>query len=314
LIVVRRARDIPGGGATVVTIGVFDGVHRGHRAVLEALRAEAVRADAGTLVVTLDPHPREVLRPGSGPELLTTPDERCALFEEVAGPIDAALVQTFDREVAALSPAEFLERIVPPGARLAGLVLGYDFRMGRGRSGGYDELLELGARRGFTVRRVDPSRGNGDPVSSSRIRELVRAGDAAGATLQLGHPYRIAGTVVEGRGMGRTLGFPTANVAIPDPRKLRPGLGVYAVRVRLAGEASSRHGVMNYGTRPTFGSGDPVLEVHVLDFEADLLGRVLAVDLVDRLRGEEKFDGPSALVAAIARDVENARKILRVRN
>lgn len=311
MIVARRAEELHRlAGPLAATIGVFDGVHRGHQAVLAALRRAAAERGEHTLVVTLDPHPLEVLRPEIAPPLLTTAAERCGLIEARGGPPDAVLVRTFDRTVAGLTAGEFLHGILPPAARLARLVLGYDFRMGRDRSGGPQELAELGRREGFEVSRVEPSREDGAPVSSSRIRALVAEGRVREAAELLGHAYRIEGTVVPGRGVGRTLHFPTANVDIPDGRKLLPAHGVYAVRVTLPGEGGPRDGVMNFGTRPTFDAGK-ALEVHLPDFSGDLLGASLVLDLVERIRAERRFPGPDALAAAIRDDVAAARKILR---
>lgn len=298
-------------GDLALSIGVFDGVHRGHQVVLETLRAEAARGGERTLVVTLDPHPIEVLRPGSAPPLLSTPVERCGLLEEFGGSPDAVLVQCFDRGIAALTAGEFLRHVVPPEARLRHLVLGHDFRMGRDRSGGPEELTELGQREGFHVVRVAASSEDGAPVSSSRIRSLLAEGDVRAAAELLAHPYRIEGEVVKGRGVGRTLDFPTANVDISDVRKLLPAHGVYAVRVCLPGEAARRPGVMNLGVRPTFADGRGTkLEVHLPGFRGELVGSRLTVDLVERIREERRFEGPGALAAAIAADVAEARKIL----
>lgn len=311
MIVAHDARELAAlHGPVAATIGVFDGVHRGHQAVLAALRRAAAEHGERTLVVTLDPHPLEVLRSEAAPPLLTSAAERCSLLEAYGGPPDAVLVRRFDRAVAGLTAAEFLHGILPASARLARLVLGYDFRMGRDRSGGPEELAELGRREGFEVRRVEPSRDDGAPVSSSRIRKLVAEGSVREAAELLGHPYRIEGTVVEGRGMGRTLHFPTANVDIPEGRKLLPAHGVYALWVTLPGEERPRDGVMNFGTRPTFDAGK-ALEVHLPDFSGDLRGCRLVLDLVDRIRDERRFPGPEALSAAIREDVDRARKILR---
>jgi riboflavin kinase/FMN adenylyltransferase len=312
VIVAREAGELTSlEGPLAVTVGVFDGVHRGHQAVLATLQKEAAHGGERTLVVTLDPHPLEVLRPAAAPRLLTTPAERCRLLEELGGPPDAVLVQRFDRDVASLDPEGFLRLVVPSRARLARLVLGHDFRMGRDRSGGPEELAALGQARGFGVVRVAASQDDGSPVSSSRIRALLADGSLAEAAALLGHPYRVEGVVVKGQGMGRKLDFPTANVDIRDSRKLLPAHGVYALRVRLPGEAALRPAVMNYGIRPTFGGGPPTLEVHILGYRGDLLGRELRLDLVERIRGEKRFPGPEALASAIAADVEEARKILR---
>jgi len=309
VIVLRRAQDLPQTGPVAVSVGVFDGVHRGHRAVFEALRAEAEAASATSVVVTLDPHPLAVLRPEAAPPLLTTAEERIRLIAE-ARP-DAVLVHRFDRETAGLTPGAFLGRLVPPGATLAALVAGWDFRMGKDRSGGFEELTRLGEERGFRVTRVGPTLEDGEPISSSRIRVLIEEGRLGEAAALLGHPYVVDGTVVPGRGIGRTLEFPTANVDVADERKLLPGFGVYAVLVRiLDGPDRPRTGVMNRGVRPTFGAGEPVLEVHLPGFDGDLVGRRLSLSIVERIREERKFAGPEDLAARIGEDVEEARRIL----
>lgn len=311
MIVARRSsdlRELPGPFA--LSVGVFDGVHRGHAAILEALGREARAEGASSVVVFLHPHPKAVLRPAHAPAHLSTPEERIELIGR-HGP-DAVFAFPFDRETASLEPGAFLERLVPEGERLAVLVVGYDFRMGRGRSAGYEELRSEGHEEGFRVVRVGAV-GDGEPTSSSRIRELLEHGEVAAAARLLGHPYLIRGTVVPGRGVGRTLDFPTANVDVGDSRKLLPKFGVYAVRVRIPGEAEARPGVMNRGVRPTFGGSEPTLEVHLPGFEGDLVGAVLDVEVVERIREERAFDGPGALAARIGQDVEEARKILERR-
>ena len=309
MIVARRVEELDLEGPLAVSVGVFDGVHRGHRAVFDALHREALAEGASSLVVTLDPHPLEVLRPDALPPVLTTAEERVHLLERV-GP-DAVLVYPFDRETAGLAPAAFLERLVPKRARLCALVEGWDFRMGKDRSGGIEELRAVGQELGFRVVRVPPTLAGGEPISSSRIRAQIEKGRVREAAELLGHPYLVEGTVVSGRGVGRTLEFPTANVDVGNERKLLPGFGVYAVLVRIldCGDAP-RPGVMNYGVRPTFGAGNPVVEVHLPDFCGELRGRRLLLEIVERIREERAFAGPEDLAARIGEDVEEARKIL----
>jgi riboflavin kinase/FMN adenylyltransferase len=311
VIVTERVEDLaPLERPLAMTPGVFDGCHLGHRAVLGLLLREAAKLDAAPVFVTFDPHPLEILRPDDAPSLLTTREERIHLLAQ-SSPA-AILVHAFHRETAALTPVEFLRAIVPPSSHLALLVVGYDFRMGRDRSGGFEELLELGRERGFRVLRAEPVVLNGEPVSSTRIRALVQEGQVRAAAELLGHRYLIQGKVVRGRGIGRTLDYPTANVDVPDGRKLLPLPGVYAVLATvLEEEEALRPGVMNIGTRPTFGLTEMKIEVHFPGFEGDLTGRTLRIELVDRIRDEKRFPGPEELRQRIALDVEVARKILQ---
>jgi riboflavin kinase/FMN adenylyltransferase len=279
--------------------------------MVASLLREAARDGAASIVVTLHPHPMEVLRPEAAPPVLTSAGERVELLAR-HGP-DAVFVYPFDRETAALSPLEFLESALPPDGKLAVLVAGYDFRMGKGRAAGYEELRALGADRGFRVERVGPEGGE-EPVSSTRIRNLIAEGRVARANELLGHRYLVQGTVVRGRGVGRTLDFPTANVDVGESRKLLPRMGVYAVLVRIPGEGGPpRAGVMNRGVRPTFGGTHPTLEVHLPDYRGDLVGREIGVEIVERIRDEKAFDGPEALAERIREDVREARKILENR-
>lgn len=318
MIVARSAAELaPLVGPTAVSVGVFDGAHRGHREVFRALAETAKKRGARSVVVTLDPHPATVLKPGVEVPLLTTPDERAMLIGEAAEP-DAVLIHPFDRTVAALPPARFLRGLLPPGAHLDALVVGYDFRMGKDRAGDFEELARIGEADGFEVRRVPARELGGAPVSSTRIRGLVREGRMAEAAEALGHPYLILGRVVAGRGIGRTLDFPTANVDVGDKRKLLPEFGVYAVRVRILDDSGPgpqrRDGVMNVGVRPTFGPSAPTLEVHLPGFSGELQGSRLAVETVERIRPEREFADARALAERIAEDVVEARKILRDRN
>lgn len=310
MIVVRSPEELASGGPLGVTVGVFDGVHVGHAAVFDALR-DGAAGEMHTLGVTLDPHPLEVLRPEFAPKLLSTAEERARLIGALPGAPAALLVRGFDRETAALSPGEFLRSLLPPEAELKLLVIGYDFRMGRDRSGGFDELCEIGARRGFRVIRVPATMDGGEPVSSSRVRTLIEAGDLREANRLSGHPYPVQGVVRPGRGIGSGLQFPTANVDVGDSRKLLPKFGVYAARVAILPDPRPLPAVLNWGKRPTFGPSETVLEVHLLDFEGDLTGQSLEVHFVDRIREERKFDAPEALREQIARDAREARERLQ---
>jgi riboflavin kinase/FMN adenylyltransferase len=292
----------------VVALGNFDGVHRGHQALLA--RAAALAEGAGTHVValTFEPHPRAFFVPDTGPFRLTLlPAKARLLAEHGAGFI---LAQRFDAAFAAL-PAEAFARDVLIGALGAGhVVCGYDFTFGARRGGNAERLREFGAALGFGVEVIDPVMREGEIYSSTGIREALRLGMVDEAAELLGRPWEIEGVVEQGDRRGRTIGFPTANVALGA--HLRPRFGVYAVRAGLeaGGQLVWRDGVANLGRRPTVGKLVENFEVHVFDFDGDLYGRALRAQFIDFIRPEMKFAGLDALQAQIAADAAAARKIL----
>ncbi len=289
--------------ALVATIGVFDGFHRGHAAVVERARARALECGAPLVVFTFDAHPRAVLARTAGFPQLTLLGEKIALLRK-AGAAEVRVL-SFSERLAARPPRRFLEEHVFAFGRLATLVVGYDFAMGRERAGTIPVLQGLGHECGFDVEGVPSVLDGEEPISSTRVRRLLNEGAVARAAALLGRTYRLAGLVGAGDGRGRSLGFPTANLTV-SPHKLQPARGVYAVRVRGSGLASAP-GVVNLGARPTFGEGPPTVEVHILDFEGDLRGERLELDFVERLRPERKFAGAGELSAQIGRDADAAR-------
>lgn len=289
-------------GAPVVTWGVFDGVHRGHRRVLETVRDWAREVRARSVAVTFDRHPSEVLS-GQPVPLLVPLDERLRRIGEIG--VDFALVIPFTPEFARQSAEEFVRDVVAGRLRARGIVLGHDSRFGRGREGDLELLARLGRELGIEVRRCDPELHQGRPLSSSLIREAIAAGRLQEAALLLGRPPVVIGTVVRGDRRGTLLGFPTAN--IPLGRLVRPPAGVYAVEVPLEGRIY--RGVANLGRRPTFESGGTeILEVHLLDYPGgDLYGRTLEVRFLRRLREERRFENVEALRRQIQADIESVR-------
>lgn len=289
-------------GAPVVTWGVFDGVHRGHRRVLETVRDWAREVRARSVAVTFDRHPSEVLS-GQPVPLLVPLDERLRRIGEIG--VDFALVIPFTPEFARQSAEEFVRDVVAGRLRARGIVLGHDSRFGRGREGDLELLARLGRELGIEVRRCDPELHQGRPLSSSLIREAIAAGRLQEAALLLGRPPVVIGTVVRGDRRGTLLGFPTAN--IPLGRSVRPPAGVYAVEVPLEGRIY--RGVANLGRRPTFESGGTeILEVHLLDYPGgDLYGRTLEVRFLRRLREERRFENVEALRRQIQADIESVR-------
>lgn len=288
-----------------LTIGTFDGVHKGHRALISSLVKGAKAAQAESMVVTFDPHPRCVVDPQNCPPSLTTYTEKIDLLRQLE--IDHIVVIDFTPEVANLTPANFMKRLTQ-GMPLRRVVVGHDFRFGRGRRGDADFLRRLGARKGFTLDVVEPLTRGGSVVSSSRIRRLVLLGQMRAAAQLLGSDFVFISHVEHGEQRGRKLGYPTANLRIPGD-KLLPAMGVYAVRVQLA-DGRQHDGALSVGVRPTFGGQTVTVEVFILDFEGDLYGQILVVWFVQRLRAEKRFASVTGLTTQMARDVENARRIL----
>lgn len=291
---------------TVVTVGSFDGVHRGHEAVLREIARRAHAARRHSVLVTFDPHPMAVVNPAAAPPLLTTGPERREILAQTA--LDYAVLLRFDHALAEMEPEAFVRRILVEGCGVRELVIGHDHGFGRGRQGDAELLRRLGAGLGFTVDEVPALALEGHPVSSTRVRRAVAGGDLALAERLLGRPYFATGVVVKGDGRGRTIGFPTANLGGVPARKLLPPDGVYAVRVEWRGGHAG--GMMNLGGRPTFQQAGRALEVHLLDFAGDLYGEWLKVEWVARLRDVQRFPSAAALRAQLERDRSTAQAAL----
>lgn len=294
------------GQGTVVTVGTFDGVHRGHWRVLDALCDAAESRGARSMLVTFDPHPLRIVRPDVAPPLLTTPAEKIEILAQSR--VERVAFLCFTRELAAFSPRMFVEQILIARLGMTHFVIGHDHGFGRGRSGDVDTLREIGADLGFGVDVVDPVSEGGDAISSSRIRRMLQDGDVASATLALGRPYSITGTVVRGAGQGRRLGFATANIDVPHADKLIPHEGIYAVRAALRDRFVN--GVLHLGPRPTFAGLPPSIELHLFDFDDDIYGDRVRVSFIDRIRDIAHFDSVDALVRAMEADCAAARALL----
>ncbi len=289
----------------VLTLGNFDGVHLGHRAIIRRAVAEARAVDGQVVVLTFHPHPIAVVAPDKAPPLLQSLRDRLLQLRELG--VDVTVVQRFTPEFAALDPEHFVGAFLGAHLELLQVVVGYNVTFGRGRSGTVDTLEALGARHGFAVDAVGPVTVGEAQVSSTALRRLLAAGDVRRAAALIGRPFALRGRVVHGEQRGRTLGFPTANLH-QRPGLLVPADGVYAVRARVDGEVHS--GVLNIGVRPTFGTLRRTVEAFLLDYDGDLYGCWLTVELIERLRGERRFPGPEALRQAIAADVARAREVL----
>ena len=301
----------------VVTMGTFDGLHRGHQAVLAEVTRRARAGKLASVLVTFDPHPLAVVNPAAAPKLLTLPAEKAALVQ--AQGIDRFVLMPFTPAVAQLDAAAFVTRLCDEYG-MRELVMGYDHGFGRGRAGDVELVERLAREQDFRMAVVDAVRDGGQPISSTLIRSGVAHGDLDSAARWLGRRYSVRGTVVRGAGRGRTIGIPTINLESPDARKLLPPDGVYAVRVRIL-ESGVRilnpdsripeyGGMMNQGARPTFGEQARTLEVHLFDFDGELYGETVDVAWVRRLRDVQAFPSREALVAQLERDRQAARATL----
>ena len=297
----------PDVSATVVTVGTFDGVHRGHRDVLDRLVARGKSMGLRSVVVTFEPHPLEVVNPAAAPLMLTVGEEKREVLAESA--IDYLAVIPFTPTLARYAAQDFVLRVLRDRFSMQHLLMGYDHGFGRNREGDVEVLQALGAREGFGVEVVPPvSIGDGRPISSTSIRRAIAGGDLERAAHALGRPYALGGRVVQGAARGRGLGFPTINLAPPSPRKLLPPQGVYAVRVQTPGGAHG--GMLNLGPRPTFGDPSAGIEAHLFDASGDWYGAWVRVDFITRLRDTQKFANAAALVEQLRRDEDDARRAL----
>lgn len=302
----RRFASLPAAArGAAVAIGNFDGVHRGHRAVVARAAGMAADLAARLGVVTFEPHPREVVSPGEIVPRLSGFTAKAGLLRGLG--VEELFVLPFSRAMMQLSPEAFVGSVLVDRLGVRALAAGENFRFGHRRQGDVGTLAELGRRFGFAFAAV-PAVHDGGPVSSSRIRALLGDGDVAGAALLLGHAHTVDGIVRHGDQRGRLLGFPTANLHPLDPRLVLPANGVYAVRVLRSAGRGDRWlpGVANLGRRPTFDGRTLLLEVHLLEGGGDLYGQRLRVAFVDRLRGERKFAGVDELKAQIGRDCRSA--------
>lgn len=302
----RGLEAVPTGwGRSVITIGVFDGVHRGHQQLIERAVARAKERELPSVLITFDPHPAEVIRPGTHPARLTTLRRRAELVAEFG--IDAFCVLPFTLALSQMEPVEFAHEVLVDRLHVADVVVGANFTFGRKATGDVAMLTGFGRRFGFGVEGLELVSDHDVTFSSTYIRACIDAGDVAAAATALGRAHRIEGVVVHGAKRGRDLGFPTANVATA-PFTALPADGVYAGRFVIGGRELP--GAISVGTNPTFSGRERTCEVYVLDVDEDFYGFDVAVEFVARLRGQERFDGIEPLIAQISRDVERTRELL----
>jgi riboflavin kinase / FMN adenylyltransferase len=292
-------------GPIFLAIGVFDGVHRGHQAVISTSAQHAQSQNGTPVVVTFDPHPMKVLRPRDAPHLLTATQHKIALIRDLG--VRHLLVINFNKQFAATEPEDFVRQLMIHSKPLREICVGHEWSFGRDRRGNLNLLQKLGAQFGFAVIGIPPVKINGEVVSSTAIRQAVQSGDLAKAAQMLGREYAILGTVVSGDRLGKKIGFPTANLSAHSEQF--PPNGVYFAQATLDGVVYP--GVINLGFRPTVHSGNPerVLEIHLLDFDRDIYGKDIEVRFVKYLRPEQKFENVHALARQIELDVQQARKL-----
>lgn len=294
----------------VVTIGSFDGVHLGHACVIQHLKEKAANVGGESVIISFEPHPREVLYPmEKKPGILTTLDEKIAILERYG--VDHLIILKFTVEFSQQPYTDFVRNVLVEKIKIKGLVVGYDHRFGKDRAGNYESLQELSQQYNFFLEREVVFEENNVNVSSTKIRNALTIGNIDTVNRFLGYPYSITGKVVNGKRLGRKIGFPTANIEIADERKLLPALGVYAVEVWIDDEVY--HGMLNIGIRPTVSKEGVIShEVHIFDFNRDIYGQVITVKFVARLRGERKFEDINELQAQLHKDKEDIIRLFQL--
>ena len=295
----------------VATIGVFDGVHRGHQRLISMVADEARTSDLCSAVITFDRSPRQVLDPSFRPQLLTTLEEKQAIISEMG--IDYLVVLPFTKSLAALTAREFMQQILHDQLHAEVLITGYDNRFGRHREEGFEDYVRYGEEMGMQVKRGDAELmvDGSEAVSSSVIRQLLLEGKVEQMPQCLTRLYQLSGKVMPGEHIGHSLGFPTANLELLSAEKLVPAAGVYAVWATLEKDQQRRAAMMNIGTRPTFEGKGQTLEVNILDFDDDLYGQRVNISFVQRLREERRFDSPEALVEQLRLDRETVERLFK---
>lgn len=290
----------------IVTVGTFDGVHRGHWSVLEEIGARAAARAGRSVLVTFEPHPLQVVRPEAAPKMLTTMEEKKSVL--ATSRLDYVVFLAFTPQLREYSPRRFVTEILLGGLGMSELVIGYDHGFGRGRAGDVNTLRDIGAECGFAVDVVEAVHSGDAAISSSTIRRALAEGRLADANRGLGRPYPITGTVIRGDGRGRELGFPTANLRVHGADKLVPAEGIYACRAAVP--AGRFMGALHIGPRPTFPGSDAAVEVFLLDFDGELYGCEIRLELIERLRPVAAFTTPAELVQQMRRDVGRTREVL----
>lgn len=292
----------------VITIGTFDGVHKGHQQIIEQLKKEAKAIYGETVIITFHPHPRSVVPGRNSVSILTTPEEKIELLEKMG--IDHLVIIPFDLNFSQQSATTFIRDFLVEKFHPHTVIIGYDHRFGKGREGDYQLMEKMGMESGFTVKEIPEQVLNDVTVSSTKIREALMKDEITIANNYLGHAYFFEGKVIEGKKLGRALGFPTANIEISTAEKLIPGIGIYAVEAQLKDEPNLLKGMMSIGFRPTIGGTPKTIEVNIFNFDRDIYGKKVRVFVKYFLRDEIKFPGLDALKVQMKKDEEEALSLL----
>jgi len=299
-------KDLTKNKNTILTLGTFDGIHPGHLKIIDKLVDCSREKGYRNVVITFHPHPRTVLSSGNDVKMLTTQEEKKDLIEKNG--VENFLTINFTKEFASLTAEQFIYDFLINGIGLSEIILGHDHHFGKGRGGNVELLNKIGEKENFSVTTVDPFYYNDEVISSTKIRNAISKGDIKKANSLLGRNYSFSGTVVGGDKRGRELGYPTANIRISSQEKLLPAIGIYAVRVFLNNE--QHIGLLSIGRRPTFyNAGELVSEVYIYNFNREIYGEVVTIELVEHLRGEEKFNSAEELINQMNKDKENGLKV-----
>lgn len=293
---------------TVLTIGTFDGVHLGHQKIIERLTKTSESDGLESVILTFFPHPRMVLQQNSDIKLLNTIEEKIELLERLN--LHTLIIHPFDKTFSELSAEEFVQKILLEKLNLRKIVIGYDHRFGKNRTAGIHELIEFGQKYGFEVEQISAQEIDEVSVSSTKIRKALEGGNIALANSFLGYPYFFSASVEEGKKLGRTIGFPTANLKVSEDYKLIPKTGVYIVEAEVEGQ--QLRGMMNIGFNPTVGGEHQTLEVHLLDFDQDIYGKSLKISFLERIREEKKFASLDELKAQLHQDKQTASDFFKI--
>lgn len=305
--IIKDLKDIERDKKTVITLGTFDGLHLGHQQIVETLIKKSKQSNARNFLITFDPHPRKVIPGRNDVKLLSTLEEKTSIFEKLG--LENLFVVKFTSEFSKQTPEQFVEKYFVNGIGLQEIVIGYDHHFGKGRGGDFELLRSLGDKFNFAVTIVPEYMIDGETISSTKIRNALLEGNILRANKFLGRFYSFKGKVVKGDGRGKDLGFPTANLTIEDEDKLIPAKGIYAAECIIDGE--KYYGLLSLGNRPTFHEhGEVIPEFYIFDFDKNIYGKGLGVNLVEKIRDEEKFNSVEELISQMKKDEETGKEIL----